>query len=530
MNDSFIPKNPKSRATQKTTVLNENDCNTVIIKDDRYINSLHDLSILAESKVKQNNAVEIYGDYFEYEDKKTLERESVLKTISVFADPARGKSTTTRPVSCISWSPNGGEKIAIAYCSPQFLGCLDANSTDGFIFDITNPTKHVHRLHAPSSLTSIQYNPREESQIAGGCHEGHICWWDTRLGRNKGSLISDEAHRDPVYNVIWTNSNTNTELMTASGDGTVKFWDVRKLNRSRDTFIIDNENEDIQSKGNILNAYGASCLEYDTTIPTKYMIGTEQGAISCCSRNAKNQTETITAEYKGHYGPIRCLQRNPKFTKYFLTIGDWSVKIWADDVFKSPVFWMNCGTELLTDGCWSPIRPSLFFLSKMNGLIEGWDIINKQKEPILSQEIHSGPIHCMAIHEKGALLCAGQEDGSVVMLEVSESLSTVKKEERYTLLHLLDRETRREKVLEGIVREKLLRLKNVKGMKLAITKIRAIGLDKFKKDADKNCASLLVANEAIERAEAKFFESIDAGILKRENAGKPTFPIEKFEC
>jgi hypothetical protein len=42
------------------------------------------------------------------------------------------------------------------------------------------------------------------------------------------------------------------------------------------------------------------------------------------------------------------------------------------------------------------------------------------------------------VHEKGALLCAGQDDGGVAMMEVSHSLSNVNKEEKSTLLQLLD--------------------------------------------------------------------------------------------
>jgi hypothetical protein len=28
-----------------------------------------------------------------------------------------------------------------------------------------------------------------------------------------------------------------------------------------------------------------------------------------------------------HYGPVTALQRNPAHTKYFMSVGDWSVKV-----------------------------------------------------------------------------------------------------------------------------------------------------------------------------------------------------------
>ena len=41
-----------------------------------------------------------------------------------------------------------------------------------------------------------------------------------------------------------------------------------------------------------------------------------------------------------------------------------SARVWADDVMDSSLIYINTGTELLNDGCWSTARPSLFFLCK----------------------------------------------------------------------------------------------------------------------------------------------------------------------
>ena len=41
-----------------------------------------------------------------------------------------------------------------------------------------------------------------------------------------------------------------------------------------------------------------------------------------------------------------------------------SARVWADDVMDSSLIYINTGTELLNDACWSTARPSLFFLCK----------------------------------------------------------------------------------------------------------------------------------------------------------------------
>ena len=57
--------------------------------------------------------------------------QSKAKTVMVYSDPTKGKGVIRRPVSAISWCSDGGSKIAIGYCSPEFLGTLDPTPTQG---------------------------------------------------------------------------------------------------------------------------------------------------------------------------------------------------------------------------------------------------------------------------------------------------------------------------------------------------------------------------------------------------------------
>lgn len=41
----------------------------------------------------------------------------------------------------------------------------------------------------------------------------------------------------------------------------------------------------------------------------------------------------------------------------------------------------------LTDACWSPVRPSVFFTVKMDGVLDVWDILFKQSDPMLSLKV-----------------------------------------------------------------------------------------------------------------------------------------------
>ena len=75
---------------------------------------------------------------------------------------------------------------------------------------------------------------------------------------------------------------------------------------------------------------------------------------------------------------------------------------------------MNSGTEQLTDGAWSPTRPSLFFTTRMDGghhacltppgFLEAWDVIETQHSPIMTVKVQEGPVHCLSVHQEVRIL------------------------------------------------------------------------------------------------------------------------------
>ena len=148
-----------------------------------------------------------------------------------------------------------------------------------------------------------------------------------------------------------------------------------------------------------------------------------------CNKKSKAPSERIAAIYNAHFGPVYALQRNPCFPKVnkrdfmystmvlgskqflgfwqtnlstygdkilkqhnlpfqnFLTVGDWCARIWSEDIKESSIMWTSSYTENLTDGCWSPTRPSVFFTTRMDGCLDCWDILYQQRAPLLSVKV-----------------------------------------------------------------------------------------------------------------------------------------------
>ena len=87
--------------------------------------------------------------------------------------------------------------------------------------------------------------------------------------------------------------------------------------------------------------------------------------------------------------------------------------------------WTSSYTENLTDGCWSPTRPSVLLLTRQAGYLDAWDVLYQQKDPLLSFKVSDSPLSCVKVQTEGLLVGVGAEDGNVSMMELSASLSQV---------------------------------------------------------------------------------------------------------
>ena len=146
-----------------------------------------------------------------------------------------------------------------------------------------------------------------------------------------------------------------------------------------------------------------------------------------------------------HHGPIYGIQRNPVHPKYFLSVGDWSAKIWSDELQSHPIMQTRYHNAYLTDGCWSPTRPGLFFLTRTDGFLDVWDFYYRQNEVAYSQKVSD----CMltSISVAASMAAIGDADGTVSMTSLSRNLwdASMQPKEKEIMGQIFERETRREK-------------------------------------------------------------------------------------
>ncbi|NXG69350.1 DNAI2 protein, partial [Baryphthengus martii] len=432
-------------------------------KDENYINTIVHLGTLMEHCIRQNNAIDIYEDYFGEEEMLEMEDEPPsAKTISIIREllanshlsltscyPKRDPNVTKRTATHLSWHPDTYKKLAVAYSSLEFQQNASDMSLDSYVWDLENSNKPELVLKPSSPLVCLEYNPKDSHVLLGGCYNGQMAYWDTRKGVLPVEVSTVEvSHRDPVYGAIWLQSKMGTECFSASTDGQVLWWDVRKLSEPTETLVLD-----ITRKGLLENALGAVTLEFEPTMPTKFMVGTEQGVVIACNRKAKTPPEKITSTYSGHHGPVYALARNPFYPKIFLTVGDWTARIWSEETKESSIMWTKYHLSYLTDGCWSTVRPAVFFTTRSDGTLDIWDFLFKQKDPSLSLKVCDEPLSSLRLQDNGCVVGCGSKLGTVTLLEISSRLCTLQRNEKTLVNAMFERETKREKILEARHRE-----------------------------------------------------------------------------
>ena len=64
------------------------------------------------------------------------------------------------------------------------------------------------------------------------------------------------------------------EIIPSFNEPQVKWWDLRKFSEPVEVLILDPCKE---GTPDLERAHGSSCLEFEPTVPTKFMVGTDRG-------------------------------------------------------------------------------------------------------------------------------------------------------------------------------------------------------------------------------------------------------------
>lgn len=84
-----------------------------------------------EHCILQNNACNIYEQYFDGTKPTSLIQRTFSRTVNVYRDPLPMK----RQITHISWSPDQGTRFAASYCNTDFKHTINLSPTS-YVWDI----------------------------------------------------------------------------------------------------------------------------------------------------------------------------------------------------------------------------------------------------------------------------------------------------------------------------------------------------------------------------------------------------------
>ncbi|KAH8343365.1 hypothetical protein KR059_008988, partial [Drosophila kikkawai] len=420
--------------------------------------------------VEQNNALNIYQNFFADlppELGYDLKLPFKARILNVFHDlwlPAR-------VMTSIEWMPNNNRQFMAQFTNQPMTSSSggDAehqskfkqrvrllaeepigNENGFYIWDVKNPLRPriTYDCHEPVQLAKIC--PKDEAYMVGGTHLGQVCLWNTfRGGQPVRSCPLEVSHREETSALCWVHSKSNTEFYSGSLDGSIKYWDTRDLKMPLQELLLEPEPQEPQSR---MDAHGVTVLEFEYTIPVRFIICSDMGYVFVGNRKGMTPQEALINHYPLFAGPIRSINRNPFFVKNFLVIGDWRARIWSEEAKDGPSTMYFRKRNQIMCGAWSTGRCSLFVTGDIKGVLDFWDLLLHQRKPILSIDFRV-PIKSVVFRPDGDLLAVALENGDTQILTLDEAMRTATGKEKALIAAMFEREISRSKILEARVEE-----------------------------------------------------------------------------
>ncbi|KAH8305367.1 hypothetical protein KR044_012833, partial [Drosophila immigrans] len=432
-------------------------------RDDAWGEEVKTLIRSTMNTARQNNAINIYNHFFDdipNEVGRTICMPFKSRTINIIHD----MWVPQRHMSVINWMPNNNKQIMTQYSNLYNLSddkprMVTEDPTNGstnafYVWDVKNPIKPLYHYDSMEVVRCAKLCPKEENNLAAGTYSGKVCIWDTFEGGMTNNICPMEAaHRELTSSLTWVYSKLNTEFYTASLDGSIKFWDTRDLKMPANEIFLEPRPNMRQNRQ---DAHGCTVLEFEYTIPVRFIAGSDMGCIFVGNRKGLNPVEMLVANFSICAGPIRTIHRNPFFVKNFLIVGDWRARIWCEEVKNRPSTMYVTKRNQLMCGAWSTGRPSLFVTGDMEGIVDFWDMLLNQRKPIYSINFHS-TVTAVVFQPGGQHLAISLANGDTHIMNLDEAMKTTNSKEKALMAAMFEREITRSKLLEARVDEIKLR-------------------------------------------------------------------------
>ncbi|MCQ2816553.1 MAG: hypothetical protein MJ252_04715 [archaeon] len=465
-------------------------------KTPNFAKTIDNLCSSAEFIFKQNQLMDVYEEYFENQEVAVSSDVFEAKVEMVYKDTEPYKRIVNKVVWNVPEEKVEQRKIAVAYR-------LNRNANQeippdyvppALVWDVDKPNAptNVLRVNSNTEIVTLAFNNKFSHILGVGCANGTAGFFNLQNNKYVGWTKVEASHTEPITEFVWMKSRNSNEFVTCSTDGSIRWWEIQEkecltllegyttpveINCLKPLFLTNTDENDITKD------YGGTRIDNNSEAgATKFLIATEQGAIFVVNKK-KNEGEMgqkLGLNGGNHLGPIVGMQRNPSSFKFILTVGDWTARIWTEDL-KTPIYISKYHPSYLSDCLWTP-RVGMFLISRSDGWINGYDLCYKLNEPCFSYKVTESPLTTMALSSKGDKLLVGDEEGKISMVKLSESFyyQGTKEEldiKKNNLGKFFENEQTREKILTTV--KKVIQKKAVEGQAEKEEKARQEKIDQI---------------------------------------------------
>ncbi|XP_064539863.1 dynein axonemal intermediate chain 3 [Drosophila montana] len=124
-----------------------------------------------------------------------------------------------------------------------------------------------------------------------------------------------------------------------------------------------------------------------------------------------------------HDGPVVAMSKNPFYPELFASIGRTVFALWKEDYHDSPIIWRKRPCDL-TAVAWSETRPAVLYITRMDGILEAWDILARDDDAVLTEVLGGGIITAVTEHRPSLpnkILGIGDYNSSIRMVKLPHS-------------------------------------------------------------------------------------------------------------
>ena len=302
--------------------------------------------------------------------------------------------TNGKDVVDMSWCRENGDLLAVAYGIYNYRDSRNRKPGSVLIWSIKNPVNPERRFRYKIPVTAVEFSQLNPQLLAVALYDGTIeviDITDSKLNNESYSVVARSERKsspgfEPIWQIHWIQMKNVEYILTASQDGRIMKFKISSgphlvgyPQLRLDRVIGTVEALQVEHKKTFIEADRhpqVLCLQKHPVNPDLYLVGSDEGCVHTCSTNFPYQHIGVL---QVHNGGVYTIDFSPFSPKIFLTVGDWTIRIWIEN-FHEPIMELTDGFSTIHNAYWSPIH-STIIASCTQDSVQIWDLRRKNQKP-----------------------------------------------------------------------------------------------------------------------------------------------------